>query len=254
MIYISLLLFREQSFPARNPSEDARQYAYRIIRKCILELLLLPGQKMNEADIAASLDMSRTPVHDSFFKLSRENLVDIIPNQGAFVSKIDQQRIEEAVWLHTKLGTSMIQSIYIKKVSKTQLEILYHQLGQLRHHISRRDLTQSARILSEYYRQLYVLAGNMDLIWISLQKADVDLQRLLYLAAGSTAVVEGFLCELTDLTNALAARDYDNASEIYSHHMSRMLLLAAPLKSHNPQYFTAASQEGVGSGVTDLQD
>ena len=191
MIYISLLLFREQSFPARNPSEDARQYAYRIIRKCILELLLLPGQKMNEADIAASLDMSRTPVHDSFFKLSRENLVDIIPNRGAFVSKIDQQRIEEAVWLHTKLGTSMIQSIYIKKVSKTQLEILYHQLGQLRHHISRRDLTQSARILSEYYRQLYVLAGNMDLIWISLQKADVDLQRLLYLAAGSTAVVEG---------------------------------------------------------------
>ena len=82
----------------------------------------------------------------------------------------------------------------------------------------------------------------MDLIWISLQKADVDLQRLLYLAAGSTAVVEGFLCELTDLTDALAARDYDNASEIYSHHMSRMLLLAAPLKSHNPQY------------VTDLQD
>ena len=254
MINISLLLFHGQSFPARKPSEDARQYAYRMIKKGILELLLLPGHKMNEVDIAASLDMSRTPVHDSFFKLSRENLVDIIPNRGAFVSKIDPQRIEEAVWLHTKLGTSMIQSIYIRKLSKTQLEILYYQLGRLRHQISRRDLTQSAQILSEYYRQLYVLAGNMDLVWNSLQKADMDLQRLLYLATGSMVVVEEFLCELTYLTDSLVARDYDNASAIYSNHMSRIFLLAAPLESQNPQYFTTVSQKNAGSNTTDLQN
>ena len=52
---MTLALFQNQTLPARRPSEDARQYAYRIIRKFILELHLLPGQKMNEADLASSL-------------------------------------------------------------------------------------------------------------------------------------------------------------------------------------------------------
>ena len=90
---MTLALFQNDTLPVRRPSEDARQYAYRIIRKFILELLLLPGQKMNEADLASSLNMSRTPIHDSFFKLSRENLVDVIPKRGAFVSKIDQNAL-----------------------------------------------------------------------------------------------------------------------------------------------------------------
>ena len=93
---MTLALFQNQTLPARRPSEDARQYAYRIIRKFILELHLLPGQKMNEADLASSLNMSRTPIHDSFFKLSRENLVDVIPKRGAFVSKIDQKRMDSS--------------------------------------------------------------------------------------------------------------------------------------------------------------
>ena len=59
---MTLALFQNQTLPARRPSEDARQYAYRIIRKFILELHLLPGQKMNEADLASSLNMSRTQI------------------------------------------------------------------------------------------------------------------------------------------------------------------------------------------------
>lgn len=235
---MSLIPFQDNYIPARRPSEDARQYAYRIIKNCILDLLLIPGQKMNEMDLASSLSVSRTPVHDSFFKLSRENLVDVIPNRGAFVSKIDSQRIEEAVWLHTKLGTSMIQSIYVKNVPEAQLRVLHYQVHQLDDYMFRGDLTQAARILTEYYRQLYILAGDMELVWASVQKVDMDLRRLLYLASSSTSVTEGFLCELTNLADALIMRDYDKACLIYSHHMSRMLLLMNPLKEHNPQYFT----------------
>ena len=233
---MSLIPFQDNHVPARRPSEDARQYAYRIIKNCILDLLLIPGQKMNEVDLASTLNVSRTPVHDSFFKLSRENLVDVIPKRGAFVSKIDSQRIEEAVWLHTKLGTSMIQSIYVKNVPESQLRVLHYQVHQLDDYMFQGDLTQAARILTEYYRQLYILAGDMELVWASVQKVDMDLRRLLYLASSSTS--EGFLCELTSLADALIKRDYDKACLIYSHHMSRMLLLMTPLKEHNPQYFT----------------
>lgn len=235
---MTLALFQNQTIPVRRPSEDARQYAYRIIRKFILELLLLPGQKMNEADLASSLNMSRTPIHDSFFKLSRENLVDIIPKRGAFVSKIDQKRIDDSVWVHQKMGSAMIHSIYIRRVYKSELELLYCPLQKMKSYMLNSNSAQTVHLLSEYYHQLYMLAGSMELIWDSLQKTDTDLIRLLSLAVSSPHVLEGFIQELTNLTDALMNRDYDNAGMIYEHHMSRIRMLAVPLKTHKPQYFT----------------
>ena len=242
---MSLLPFNDPNsrMIARRPSEDARQYAYRVIKNCILELFLPPGQKMNEIALASSLNVSRTPVHDTFTKLSRENLVDIIPQRGAFVSRIDSERIEHAIWLHTKLGTSMLHTIFIKNVKKNDLESLYYNLRQLDDYLYQGNPNQAPRLLSDYYHQLYILAGDMDLVWESLQKVDMDLHRLLYLATSSSAVAEGFLCELTNLTDALANRDNDQACLIYSHHMSRMLLLLPPLKQHNPEYFICGSSD-----------
>ncbi len=245
---MTLLSLQDNKLLARRPSEDARQYAYRIIKNCILDLLLLPGQKMNEIDLASSLKVSRTPVHDSFFKLSRENLVDVIPNRGAFVSRIDCQRIEQAVWIHTQLGTSMIQSIYIKNITRQQMEVLYYQLRQLDDFLYQGDVSQAARLLMEYYRQLYLLAGDKQLVWESVQRVDVDLRRLLYLASSSSAMVEGFVHELTLLADALVSRDNDNACRIYSRHMSRLLLLLSPLQEHNPQYFTGTAPSPSASG------
>lgn len=242
---MSLLPFNESGGRriARRPSEDARQYAYRVIKSCILELFLPPGQKMNEIDLASSLSVSRTPVHDTFTRLSRENLVDIIPQRGAFVSRIDCVRIEQAVWLHTRIGTSILHTIFIKNVKKNGLESLYYNLRQLDDYLYQGNLNQAPRLLSDYYHQLYILAGDMELVWDSLEKSDMDLHRLLYLAASSSAVVEGFLWELTSLTDALAGRDNDQACLIYSRHLSRMLLLLEPLKQHNPEYFICGSSD-----------
>lgn len=235
---MTLALFQNHTIPVRRPSEDARQYAYRIIRRFILELLLLPGQKMNEADLASSLNMSRTPIHDSFFKLSRENLVDIIPKRGAFVSKIDLKRIEDSVWVHQKLGSAVIHSIYIRKVPKFELELLYHPIEEMNYYLMNGNSSLAAHTLSDYYHQLYMLAGNMDLIWTALQKTDTDLIRLLSLAVSNPNVLEGFAQELTNLTDALVNHDYDNVCLIYDRHMSRIRMLANPLHAHNSQYFT----------------
>lgn len=242
MAFSSLGMLNHQRRLMRRQSEDARQYAYRIIKTCILELILEPGQKVNEADLAASLEISRTPVRDTFIKLSRENLTDIIPQRGAFVSRIDVSRIHHAVWLHGKLGTSMLQTIFIKNVSGDQLKVLYYNVQQLEDYLGQGNLEHSAKTLSDYYRQLYVLAGDMEFVWESLQKVDVDLRRLLYLVVSSPAVGESLVCELADLADALTKRNSDLACTIYSKHLSHLLLLIPPLQQHNPGYFVGGRE------------
>ncbi len=238
-----------QKLPPRRHTEDARQYAYRIIRHFILNLHLPPGRKMNEVELADALNVSRTPVHDTLYKLSRKNLVDVIPQKGAFVSRIDINRIEQTLWINKQLGTAMLQNIFIKKVKRPQFDILYHNLMQQEDYLAQKDLSQSVRLITEYYHLLYDLAGKMDFIWEPVQKAGMDLQRLLYLSASDASVMEDFLRDLTALTDALAERDTDRACTIYHHHLARILLLISPLKERYPDYFIENNKEQTNTSL-----
>ncbi len=233
---------------ARKSSEDARQYAYRVIKYCILVLLLSPGQKMNESDLAELLEVSRTPVHDTILRLSREHLADIFPRRGAFVARLDRQSVEHAVWTHRQMGISMIHSLHIRKVPDKQLSTLYLPLSQLEISLRQEDYSRCSQLFMEYYHTLYLLAGEMDLVWEAVHSTDADLRRLLYLAAQSSSmVIKGFLFELTDLTKALIGRDNDKACQIFSDHMSRMLMLLSPLQEQLPEYFTLHIAEDGGA-------
>lgn len=241
---MSLIPF--QKMPPRRLTEDARQYAYRILRHFILNLQLPPGRKINEVELADTLNISRTPVHDTLYKLSRKNLVEIIPQKGAFVSRIDHLRIEQTLWIHIHLGTAMIHNIFIKNVKPPQFDILYHNLQQQEDYLAQNDLTQSARLITEYYQLLFELAGNMNHIWESVQKAGMDLQRLLYLSTSNLSVAQNYLADLTSLTDALAVRDTDRSCTIYRHHLTRILLPVPALIECYPDYFAVPDDRSKG--------
>lgn len=225
---------------SRRTSEDARQYVYRVIRACILQFHLLPGQKLNELELSQILNVSRTPVHDTIFRLSREHLADLYPNRGAFVSRMHQDSIEQAIWTHVHMGTSVLQTIHIRNIPRSRIEILYTYLNQMNLCLNKGDTRRGAGYLLEYYHQLYQLAGNLDLVWNALQNVDINLQRLIYLSSGSQSVARAFSYDLTCLTDALIQRDNDLACRIYAQHLDRMLQLIQPLCQHNPEYFSDA--------------
>lgn len=122
------------------------------------------------------------------------------------------------------------------------LDTLYYYLHQIDDAFMQNDTTHVSQLVVDYYKQLYMLAGDMELVWDSLQKADVDLRRLLYLAVRVPAVAQGFLHELNGLTAALIERDNDKACQIYTSHMSRIPLLLSPLQQRYSEYFCSEEQ------------
>ena len=66
----------------RNERESARDYAYRVIRLNIIELYLAPGTGVSESSLCEELQISRTPVREALADLSRQKLVDIVPQKG----------------------------------------------------------------------------------------------------------------------------------------------------------------------------
>jgi GntR family transcriptional regulator, rspAB operon transcriptional repressor len=73
-----------------------RDQIYGLIRGLILSGDIEPGEVIDEKQIAAKLEISRTPVREAVKRLSDEHLVDVVAQSGTRASKIDRHEVEQA--------------------------------------------------------------------------------------------------------------------------------------------------------------
>ena len=93
----------------RLPGENNKDYAYRMIKDSIMSLLLKPGQSISEVELAEALGLSRTPIREVLTKLREEHLVEVIPQVGTYISKINPQLIKEASFMRYTLEKEVLK-------------------------------------------------------------------------------------------------------------------------------------------------
>lgn len=95
----------------RAPEESARAFVYRVLSTYIKEMFLHPGEKLAETDVAAELQVSRTPVHDTFSRLEREKMLRPVP-RGAVVPPLNTDMIRQTVWMHRTVSQAVLGELY----------------------------------------------------------------------------------------------------------------------------------------------
>ena len=63
------------------------------IRAQIIAGRLAPGQRLNEAELSETLNVSRSPLREAFLILERENLVVNIPRKGTYVTPMSEEKM-----------------------------------------------------------------------------------------------------------------------------------------------------------------
>lgn len=84
---------------------------YSTLKQDILDLKLVPGQRLSETELAASFEVSRTPVHDALAQLKAETLVVRYPQRGTFVSLLDWNFIQEIIFMRIQLDIAVFSSV-----------------------------------------------------------------------------------------------------------------------------------------------
>ena len=90
--------------------ESIREYALRIMNKNLLNMNLAPGMALSEQEIANELEISRTPVREAFIRLAHDNLLDILPQKGTYVAKIDLGQVAESIFLRETMEHAIMQA------------------------------------------------------------------------------------------------------------------------------------------------
>lgn len=88
---------------------STRGFTYEALKEKILNLELEPGTKISEKEIAENIQVSRTPVREAFLKLSQEELLEVYPQSGTFVSRIDLKHVEESRFVRENIEKAIVR-------------------------------------------------------------------------------------------------------------------------------------------------
>src|SRR3954453_4408028 len=79
--------------PGQRPS--LHEEIVGLLREMILESRLAPGSRIAEAGLCRQLGVSRTPLREALKVLASEQLVELLPNRGAMVSRVTLEETAE---------------------------------------------------------------------------------------------------------------------------------------------------------------
>ena len=86
----------------KERSENSRSYAVRVLLYNIIHLELQPGAAVSENELSATLSLSRsTSVREALIELNRIGLVEILPQRGSYISKIDYNIVGRRITFFT---------------------------------------------------------------------------------------------------------------------------------------------------------
>lgn len=193
------------------------QQVYRLLRRLIVELRLLPNQFLSEKDVAAALDISKTPVREAFIRLADDGMVTIVPKSGTYVSHVDFDRVHEGYFVWRSLEAACAAEVAEKRSLK-DLYFLKDNLHRQKVALEAGDHLGFYEADNEFHDAMFAVAGFPSVKrLIETAKFEVDRIRNLKMLFGLPPVDE----VLGEHQAVLTAIDKKNAalaqSRMYKH-------------------------------------
>lgn len=216
-------------------NESVREYAYRILNDNIINLTLPPGTKISEKEISDILSISRTPVREAFIRLSQEKLLEILPQRGTYVSKIDTAQIAEFRFLRITLEQAIIKLACEDFPEDFKLK-LSKNLEEQCICVKNKDHSRFFELDNEIHSIIFI-GCNKPNIWKIFQEAKNYLRsRLLDLYSKQNEI--DLLFEQHKLiVKAIFEKNVSLGYNTITMHINKVISDVNELKAHYPDYF-----------------
>lgn len=194
-----------------------QEQAYHAIRSRILSCRFRPGERLNEAEVAALVRLGRTPVRQAFDRLRIEGLVAVHPRRGVEVRGLDTGELLEIVEARlvnechaaglaalraTPDDITALEEILLRSTAATGLS----ETGEL------------MRLEHAFHGDLARIAGNRVLAGILGNLQDRAI-RFWFIAAGQQAHRQAVVAQHTEIVGAIARGDRAAAEDAMRRHI-----------------------------------
>lgn len=203
--------------PADEAGLSLQEQAYRAIRAGIITCRFRPGMRLNEAEVAASLQLGRTPVRQAFDRLRLEGLVLVHARRGVEVRGFEITELLEIVEarLLNEVHAAGLAAARATPEDVAMLEQIVLRSGAA---TSVSETEQMMLLEQEFHTRLARIAGNRVLAEILRILHDRAI-RFWFIAEGQRAQRQAVVAQHADIVGAIAARDRGSAEAAMRAHI-----------------------------------
>lgn len=218
----------------RYPKENAREFVIRVLYHNIIYLNLKPGQQVSESEIASLLGVSRTPVREAFIELSKASLVEIYPQKGTYISKIDLDLVEESRFARSILEKAVIK-LACGLITEDYLMFLEDNVRLQELAVKRKDYKELL-LLDNRFHKIIFKACKKELTFnlIRSMMSHFDRIRILNFAVMD---MQRTVNDHKNILKAVKERNEKKAEELMEEHLTRVIYDQNYLKQLYPEYF-----------------
>jgi DNA-binding GntR family transcriptional regulator len=215
--------------------ESAREYAYRMICDNIINLELEPGSRISENELAQEMGLSRTPVREALQELNKIDIVEVYPQRGSFISKVDSKRVEEARFMRLALEKAVFEEIGREKHAPEEFAFLEENVRLEQFYVDENEHSKLMELDNEFHRGFFVIADKVQTYQLlRTMMIYFDRIRSLQLKMVSNQYV---VDDHQKMLEALMQGNSALAIEILEEHLTRHRIDYDTLRRERPEYF-----------------
>jgi DNA-binding GntR family transcriptional regulator len=220
---------------SRRAGARAGLAVYERLRDAIVSTMLEPGQQISENELAEALGVSRTPVREAVARLRDDQLVEVVPQLGTFVSRISVAGVDDAQFLREALECSAVRLAAQRADGADVAELCVL--------IARQEAARDGdnpdaffELDDELHSTMCELSGR-PIAWTVVARANGHLNRVRRLSLAQPSYIDEMITEHKAVVDAVGRGEPDAAETALRHHL-RMVLSDLPnIRRDHPEYF-----------------
>lgn len=203
----------------KKKTENNKQFTYRVLKENIMNLILAPGEQINEVEISEILNVSRTPVREAFIKLSEEKLIKVFPQRGSVVSKIDLNLVDEATFMREVCEREVFKIACEDKNSEDLIRELEKNVAyQTIAANFDQDLYKFFKLDNQFHMLIFEYYNKKN-VWKTIKKLCTHYDRLRLLDAFEKINIEKVINQHIEMIEILKKKDQEKIQDFLSNHL-----------------------------------
>lgn len=220
----------------RRNSRGLSAQVYEWLYEAVVGVRLEPGRRLSENELAGELGVSRTPVRDALYRLAEEGLVDVFPQQGTFVARIDPQGVADAQFVREALERAAFREA-VRGAGPQDLDAMRENLHLQERARDRGDIEAFFDLDQRLHQLFFDAAGHPGAGRVA-RRARPQVDRVRRLALSDTTGFDPLVEEHRVLVEAVAAGDAEAGDAVLTRHLRLVLETVERVRRAHPDYFT----------------
>lgn len=214
---------------------STRDHVYEVLRENIISLELEPGRNISEKEISELLQVSRTPVREAFVKLAQEELLEVFPQRGTFISLIDLNHVEEARFIREHLERAAVR-VACENFADDSMMKLQINLEQQKLCVEEKNYSKLFE-LDEKFHYIIAHGCGKERIWTVLQQMNAHLNRIRMLSLAANYNWGLILEQHERILHAIRDKNLDLADQVMEEHLKKLTFEQKTLREEYRSYF-----------------